>query len=176
MFLLMFSILWELLVLCSRLHLGRIIFSPLKKIGKNQSFLLKATLYCVAARKENVPFPSFLSLSRQEQTAALAPEMPPQSIPSLRAWVRGIGSAWWSSHPWHHTGLGGCWEGCPVNVSTQSPIMWHWPHSKAAFSSDLRKFHTKETDMFIPSHLSSLSLCFNEGVGPSLGSEDSLLR
>lgn len=121
MFLLMFSILWELLVLCSRLHLGRIIFSPLKKIGKNQSFLLKATLYCVAARKENVPFPSFLSLSRQEQTAALAPEMPPQSIPSLRAWVRGIGSAWWSSHPLTSHGVGGMLRGLPCKSEHPEP-------------------------------------------------------
>lgn len=84
MFLLVFSILWELLVLCSRLHLRRILFSSLKKIGKNQSFILKATLYCVATRKENaVPFPSFLLLSCKEQTAALTSEMQTQLIPSL---------------------------------------------------------------------------------------------
>lgn len=75
MFLLMFSILWELLVLCSRLHLRRIFF-PLKKNGKTQSFILEATLYCVAAISENaVPFSSFLFLSHKKQTAALAAEM-----------------------------------------------------------------------------------------------------
>lgn len=52
-------------------------FPPsLKNLEEKQSFILKATLYCVAARKENAaPFPSFLFLTRKEQTAALAPEM-----------------------------------------------------------------------------------------------------
>lgn len=73
---------------------------------------MKATLYCVATRKENAfLFPSFLFLSREEQTAALASEMQPQLIPPLWAWVRAIGNVWWVLTSLDITqGWRGCWE------------------------------------------------------------------
>lgn len=91
---------------------------------------MKATLYCVAARKDNaIPFPFFLFLSCNEQPAALASEMQPQLIPSLWAWVMAIGNVWWELTSLEiPQGWRECWEGCAVNVNTQSLIMWHWLH------------------------------------------------